>query len=73
MLSRSLHSRSNSRPGTVLVLVILALTVLLGCLAVAIDAGLLLNERRHAQAVADAAALAAAADLYQNYRTNGGS
>src|SRR5262249_45694851 len=37
---------------------------------VALDGGLMLTERRHAQATADAAALAAAADLFKNYLVN---
>jgi hypothetical protein len=38
----------------------------MGIVAIALDGGILLSERRHAQAVADAAALAAACDLNQN-------
>jgi Flp pilus assembly protein TadG len=56
----------------VLLVVALALLGLLGIVAIALDGGLLLSERRHAQAVADAAALAAAADLYKNYAANQG-
>ncbi len=41
-------------------------------MAVALDGGIMLTERRHAQATADAAALAAAADLFNNYLTNSG-
>jgi hypothetical protein len=37
-----------------------------------LDGGAALTERRHAQAAGDAAALAAAGDLYTNYRTNNG-
>jgi uncharacterized membrane protein len=48
----------------VAVFVAICLTVLLAVLAIALDGGMLLSERRHAQAVADAAARAAAADLY---------
>src|SRR5438874_6980605 len=60
------HSRRN-RDGNVLVLVVVCLFVLVGILAVALDGGLLMTERRHAQATADAAALAGAAELYKNY------
>jgi hypothetical protein len=42
-------------------------TVLLAAAALTMDGGALITERRHAQEVADAAALAAAADLYQHY------
>jgi hypothetical protein len=52
--------------------VAVSLTVLLGVAAIAVDGGLLLAERRHAQAVADAAALAGAVDLFKNYPTNQG-
>jgi hypothetical protein len=51
---------------------VLCVTVLLGVLAVVLDGGVLLAERQHAQATADAAALAAAADLFANWNTNAG-
>jgi hypothetical protein len=54
----------SQRRGAIAPFVALCLTVLIGILAITLDGGLLLSERRHAQAVADAAALAAAADLY---------
>jgi hypothetical protein len=41
-------------------------------MAVALDGGIMLTERRHAQATADAAALAAAADLLNHYMANAG-
>jgi hypothetical protein len=40
--------------------------------ALVVDAGTLMESRRHVQAAADAAALAGAADLYSNYNTNQG-
>src|SRR5262245_2032420 len=55
------------RTGIVVVLVAVCLVVLLGVVAISLDGGALLNERQHAQAVADAAALAAATDLFYNY------
>jgi Flp pilus assembly protein TadG len=61
------------RRGTVAVLVAVCLTVLLGVLAIGLDGGTLLTERRHTQAAADAAALAAACDLYDYYWTNSGT
>ncbi|HXG12066.1 MAG TPA: pilus assembly protein TadG-related protein [Gemmataceae bacterium] len=61
-----------SRRGAVAIWVAVCLTVLLGIVAIALDGGSLLSERRHAQAVADAAALAAACDLYDNYWLNSG-
>jgi Flp pilus assembly protein TadG len=68
-----LAARRRFRRAFTLVQLVLCLTVFMGLLAVTIDGGLLLAERRHAQAVADAAALSAAADLYANWRTNLGS
>jgi hypothetical protein len=62
-----------ARRGGVTPLVILSLALLLGVVAIAVDGGSLLEERRHAQATADAAALAAAADLLANFSANGGS
>jgi hypothetical protein len=53
--------------------VAVSLSVLMSILAVLVDGGLLLVERRHAQATADAAALAAASDLFANWKTNSGS
>lgn len=61
-----------SRRGTVVVLVALCLVVLLGFTAIAIDGGLLMHDRRALQATADAAALAAAENLYSNYQTGNG-
>src|SRR5438132_8186730 len=59
------------RRGTVAVFLALSLTVLVGILAITLDGGLMLAESRHAQAVADAAALAAASDLFDNSAANG--
>ena len=53
--------------GMVTAQVALSLSALMAMLAVVADGGLLLVERRHAQATADAAALAAASDLYVNW------
>jgi hypothetical protein len=57
------------RRGTVAVLVALCLIGLFGVVAIALDGGMLLDRRRHVQATADAAALAAATQLYQRYPT----
>ena len=54
------------------VLVLLCLAVLVGVAAIALDGGMALAERRRAQDVADAAAMAAAADLFAHYQTNHG-
>jgi Flp pilus assembly protein TadG len=72
----SIRSRSTagrrSRRGVVVVLVAVCLTVILAFVAIAIDGGGLMEERRQAQATADAAALAAAEDLFRNYPRNRG-
>src|SRR5262249_40963954 len=44
--------------------VAVSLTALMGMLALLVDGGLLFAERRHGQATADSAAIAAASDLY---------
>jgi uncharacterized membrane protein len=49
------------------------LVVVVGVGALAIDAGLLMADRRKTQAAADAAALAAAIDLFQNWSANRGT
>jgi Flp pilus assembly protein TadG len=66
-------SRRNRRRGVTLAYIVLCLTALLGVMAVSLDGGALLAERRHGQVTADAAALAAAADLFKNYATNAGA
>src|ERR1700731_2387306 len=70
MYQSSAGLRHASRRGTVSVLVAVCLTIMLGIVAIALDGGMLLTERRHAQAVADAAALAAASDLYLGNSVN---
>src|SRR4051794_27775073 len=57
------------RPGSVVVLVAVGLTVVVGFVAVAIEGGLGQHNRRLAQATADAAALAAASEIFANYPT----
>jgi len=59
--------RRSSRRGTVALFVAVCLTVILAVVAISLDGGILLTERRHAQAVADAAAHAAAVDIYQGH------
>src|SRR5947209_3815672 len=71
-LMRSIHGRAPRR-GMIAVAVALCMVVLFGVVAIALDGGGLLAERRHAQATADAAALAAACDLYDNYWANNGA
>ena len=65
-------SRTARRRGMVAAQVALCLVPLLGFAAFAFDCGVLLVFRRRAQAGADAAALAAAEDLYAHYVSNGG-
>jgi Flp pilus assembly protein TadG len=60
------------RPGIVAPFVALLLVALLGVTAIAIDGGMLLVDKRRAQGAADAAALAGAVDLFQNFATNQG-
>jgi hypothetical protein len=64
--------QSEKRSGQVALLVAMCFTAVMGVLAITVDGGLLFDHRRRAQAAADAAALAAADDLYNNYRTNKG-
>ncbi len=67
-----MRSKFEKRRGIVAVLVAVSLVAILGVVAIALDAGLLLDNRRSVQASADAAALAAAEDLYANWYTNQG-
>jgi hypothetical protein len=66
--------RHNQRPrrGTVAVLAALCLIGMLGFAALSLDGALLQQDRRAAQAAADSAALAAAGNLFNNWRTNQG-
>jgi uncharacterized membrane protein len=63
MLRAPISQAGSTRRGMVAVQVALSLSALMAMLAVVADGGLLLVERRHAQATADAAALAAACDI----------
>jgi Flp pilus assembly protein TadG len=60
------------RRGNALALTGVCMVLIVGVLALIFDGGLLMSERRHAQAVCDAAALAAAYSIYDNYSTNNG-
>jgi hypothetical protein len=60
------------RIGIVAPTVALLLIVIIGVTALAIDGGMLLMDRREVRSAADAAALAAAIDLFQNYDQNKG-
>lgn len=61
------RTKSQRRNGGVLVWLLMSLTVIVGVVAIGLDGGRLLEVRRRAQATADAAALAAAVKLYENY------
>src|SRR4051812_45284725 len=62
----------NRRGGAIAAQAALCGTVFLGLLAISLDGGTLLLERRHTQVTADAAALAAGAMLSQNVSTDQG-
>ena len=66
MLYRRLRSPAGRRGG-IAIFVAFLLTVLVGALAFALDGGLLLDNKRQVQAAADAAALAAATQLFVKY------
>src|SRR5437868_3279108 len=58
------------REGNVIVLVAACLTVLMSVVAIAIDGGVLMDDRQKVQAAADASALAAAEQLYLNWQAD---
>ena len=67
-----MKTNKQTRQGTVSVIVAICLTVLIGIAAFALDGGLIQHNRRTTQAAADAAALAAASELYLNFPTYSG-
>ena len=67
------HLRNKTaRRGNVVAFTAVAMVPVLGFVAIALDGGRMILERRNAQAAADAAALAAANDLLVNFVTNNG-
>ncbi len=72
LTNRSTLQRKSSRRGAIVVMVAFCLTVLLVCAAISLDGGGLLEQRRRAQATADAAAMAAAESVFRNYPTDHG-
>jgi hypothetical protein len=60
-------TNTRARRGAVVILIALVLAGLLGVTAIAVDGGLLQDNRRRVQAGADMAALAAAGQLFANY------
>ena len=67
-----MRCKSEHRRGTTAVLVAVSLVAIFGIVAIALDGGLLFDNHRRVQAAADAAALAAADDLFTNHGTNNG-
>src|SRR5215467_13096080 len=67
--------RHSQRPrrGTVAVLAALCLVGVLSFAALSLDGALLHQDRRSAQAAADSAAMAAAGNLFLNWRSNKGA
>src|SRR5262245_15582221 len=64
MVHSSSSQKSPGRRGAIAVYVGLTLTVLLSVIALEVDGGIMLSDRRLVQSSADAAAMAAAGDLY---------
>ncbi len=67
------QNKRRSRRGTIAVLVAISCTMLMSFVALSLDGGILQEERRHAQATADAAAMAGATVLYENYPKDQGA
>ncbi len=61
-------SRGGPRRGVVAVFAAISMVVIISVVALVLDGGVIRDRRRHVQAAADAAALAAAIDLFNNYR-----
>lgn len=66
MISSRCFRKIEPRRGALFVWLALCLAVIIGVLALGLDGGRLMNERRRAQSAADVAALAASASLYRN-------
>jgi Flp pilus assembly protein TadG len=64
--------RHEKRAGAVYALLLVSIGVIVALLAITLDGGRLLDQRRSVQQAADLAALAAAADLYNRYDVNNG-
>lgn len=63
----------DNRPATIATKMFFSLTVIISVVALALDGGRMMDERRQVQAAADAAALAASGELYKNYGTQQGT
>jgi hypothetical protein len=66
-MPKRLYTSGGSRRGIVAVFVALMLTIIVGTMAIALDGGLLQHNKRRVQATADAAALAAATELFKHW------
>jgi hypothetical protein len=64
---RSPSPAPRTRRGAIAVKVAFCMPVFVGIVAMAVDGGLLFDKRRQAQSAADAAAMAAACELYKTY------
>src|SRR4051794_11005698 len=67
-----LLNKRRQREGTVVVIAAVSMIAVLSFVALSLDGGMLLDKRRSAQASADAAAYAAACELYINWFNKGG-
>jgi Flp pilus assembly protein TadG len=71
---RAIHlSKTSGRRGTVAVVVAVSLPVLLGVVALGLDAGTLFVQKRQAQTMAEAVSMAAAYQLYLNSANSSGA
>jgi Flp pilus assembly protein TadG len=73
MIHSSARAKTSQRHGVVLPATAFAMVVLIGVTAIVMDGGLLLADKRQCQSAADAAALAAAIDLFENFEKNYGA
>ena len=64
--------QQRKREGAIYALLLVSISVIVAILAITLDGGRLLEQRRSVQQAADLAALAAAADLYSHYDVNTG-
>lgn len=64
-------TNTNDRRGVAIVMTAIALIAIIGVAAIALDGGLLLDNRQRVQAAADSAAMAAAVDLFNQYLAGG--
>ncbi|HBI41379.1 MAG TPA: hypothetical protein DDY78_00795 [Planctomycetales bacterium] len=67
------NANSRVRRGVIAMFVALCLVAIVGVTAISVDGGMLYMQQRRAQASADAAAMAGACDLFQNYPSNNGT